>query len=627
MRVRLFLCCSTLALAIGCGGGGVAPSGSGGGGGSTSTFEEKLAAVAALETYEKTLDSSNIDAFLTNVAAKMPSLGFQGVALSPEMVEATFSDGRPFAVVNNRKADGPAAPSYQVLPRKGELPNGKTAVSTTCMGPMFTDVAALLTGWTPRAGYVKGSGDSTVRGLIQTFNNDLIYVDAHGGVIKGKYLLWTSDRVQKPEKNEDLKALYNGWDIEMFQASYDEDAQGNTIFQTRYAIGARFIRKYVTFKSNCFLMDNACFGDADPDWKAALKEKGVSAYMGWTKEAQDQFSAFAAYFVYDKMLGLNFNGNAIENPNQRPFDLDSVYDDLVAQHRATDGKGSTMKLRHLRGNLGLLRPTIQNLVVKGYERELQVNGDFGSKQGTVTINQTPVSVTSWTPALIKVSLPDSGPGAYGNVVVEVNGLKSPAVQLSQWEGDVFYEDKHTALLDTVDVKIRFHVSLRADVHSYRDKPHVAPTEGVVVSTCDRASSCSWTCSGSQGGSVTWTGTGSPPQSPPGPNSSGSLFQIAYTIDVKTKKLKLGLIAVDKQAITISNPVHKVDLPMNLQVFDERPGPFNLPTIDVQLGSDFSIPEGTRSYTPGAGASLYTLQWNSMPTAFPPASDATHRAFR
>jgi len=628
MRLSYAILPALALVLIGCGGVFTNSSGDGsggsGGGGTTDSLEDKIKATTALDAYMNSLDQTNHAVFLGKVAEKMPSLGFKNVRLGTDRIEANFSDGRPYLIDDYREpAPKGARPQLPIRSLAHELPKGKTAISTTCLGTAFTNVASVLRTWTPLAGYTAGRGDSSVSGYILTFKNDLMYVDAHGAVMNGQYALWTSDKAEWPIKDPTFNTLYKGWYIELVNASFDRDNNGNLVYETRYAITTKYILEYVNFKPGSILMNNSCYGDANAAWKAALKQKGLSTYMGWTNPALDDFSADSAFFIYDKCLSTGV-GAIKDDPLQRPFDLDTVYGDLVKRKMATDGKGSTLMLRHLKDTVSLFRPTIQNLVVKGYERELQISGDFGSDQGTVTINGVPATITSWSSNLIKVTLPDSGAGAYGDVIVEVRGLKSTPVQLSHWEGDVFYEDKHTALLDTVDIKVRFHVSLRADVHSYRTAISTTPVEGVVTSTCDRSSSCSWTCSGTQGTTVTWSGSGSPAQSPPGPNSASSMFQVAYSFDVKTKKLRLGLIAIDRQSITVSNPVHKLDLPFAMQVFDEKPGPFNLPTIDVFLGPDFSIPAGNRSYSAGAGASAYSLQWNAMPTAFPPTDQATHR---
>jgi len=621
--VVLILCAL---LAGGCGGLFVGSDGGGSGGGGTSiTLATKIAAADQVVAYAKTLAGTPTPALMAAVATKMRTMAaFKDVNATDGGVGAHFQDGEPYAFVDNRGADG-THPTPGRLHRalKGEIPSGKTTGIFTCMGTVFTDVTPYLNEWMKAGGYLPGPGSFTVAGLITACaSNEVLFLDCHGSYEAGEYMMWTADKVGDPAADAANKRYMDDKTIAFFDASFDTTPGGGHTTERHYAIKTAFVKKYLTFKKDSMLMNNGCYGAADPAFIAALKAKQLSVYMAWTLPAFDDSSALAAYGIFDQLLGTAFNGNDKADPNQRPFDIDLVHDDLTQRGYLRDLKnGTVLKLFHLAGDFGLLRPSIKYMTVKGYERELWLTGDFGSRPGKVTINDQPVALKgSWSPTLVKVDLPDSGPASAGPVVVEVSGHKSTPVPLSHWEGDVYYEDKHTAPSDTVDIVVRWHISLRADVHDYREKPRFEPHAVPVSSTCDRTSFCHWTCTGAQGSSA-WSGTGDPAQSAPGPNSSGHMFQVAYTIDPETKKLKLGLIAVDKQTITTGSQT--LDLPINVQVFSERPGPFALPTIDIDLANDFSIPSGHLGYSPGAGASVYTLDWSAMKTGFPPL-DSTPR---
>lgn len=627
MKKSLVVVILSVLLAGGCGGlfVGSDGGGSGGGGGTTVALADKIAAADQVVAYAKTLAGTPKPALMAALAAKMRTMpAFKDVTASDGDVGAHFLDGEPYAYIDNRGADG-THPTPDRISRalRGEIPSGKKVGIFTCMGTVFTDVTPYLNEWMKSGGYTAGPGSYSVPGLITACaSNDILFLDCHGGIVGGQYMMWTADKVGDPATDAANKPYMDDKTIAFFDASFDTTPEGGHTIERHYAIKSAFVKKYLNFKKDSMLMNNGCYGAADPAFVDALKSKHLSVYLAWSLPAYDDSSAIAAYCIFDHLLGTSFNGSDKENPNQRPFDIDAVHADLTERGKLRDPKnGTVLKLFHLGGDFGLVRPSIKHMTVKGYERELWIDGDFGTRAGTVTINGQPVTLKgAWSATQLKVDLPDTGPASSGPVMVEVSGHKSTPVPLSHWEGDVFYEDKHTAPSDTVDIVIRWHLSIRADVHDYRDKPHVTPTSVPVASTCDRTSTCHWTCTGSQG-SVAWSGVGDPTQSAPGPNSSGHMFQIAYTIDPKTKKLRLGLIAVDKQTITAGSQT--LDLPMNVQVFSERPGPFALPTIDIDLANDFSVPAGHLAYSPGAGASVYTLDWSAMKTGFPPL-DSTPR---
>jgi hypothetical protein len=50
--------------------------------------------------------------------------------------------------------------------------------------------------------------------------------------------------------------------------------------------------------------------------------------------------------------------------------------------------------------------------------QLQIHGSFGIDSGTVSIEDTTLAIISWSDSLILASLPDSGKGAGGNVIVQ-----------------------------------------------------------------------------------------------------------------------------------------------------------------------------------------------------------------
>src|SRR6185503_303432 len=76
-------------------------------------------------------------------------------------------------------------------------------------------------------------------------------------------------------------------------------------------------------------------------------------------------------------------------------------------------------------SFGSLTPNIERMDIDATannEQTLHINGFFGTQQGTVTIDDQPVQIKSWSAFGIDVILPPGNqPGGSGDVVVDVNG--------------------------------------------------------------------------------------------------------------------------------------------------------------------------------------------------------------
>ncbi|MEI8134285.1 MAG: hypothetical protein WCH46_04285 [bacterium] len=75
-------------------------------------------------------------------------------------------------------------------------------------------------------------------------------------------------------------------------------------------------------------------------------------------------------------------------------------------------------------------PTISYMMCDEAKSQLQIHGSFGSDSGSVSIEDTTLGIVAWSDSLIICSLPDSGRGAGGHVVVENGSGKSDVRVLS-----------------------------------------------------------------------------------------------------------------------------------------------------------------------------------------------------
>jgi hypothetical protein len=147
----------------------------------------------------------------------------------------------------------------------------------------------------------------------------------------------------------------------------------------------------------------------------------------------------------------------------------------------------------------LLAPTIYTISVfepnaykNGSPSLLEIDGDFGSQRGTVTITPPGGSASNlphakWSPAEITVPIPSSGAKAAGMVtVISSTGIPSNEVPITLWQGTVTVTDSISVTSiappsggEPVDgsgsftSSGTFKVQFRADVHPWR--PHVDAT--------------------------------------------------------------------------------------------------------------------------------------------------------
>jgi hypothetical protein len=79
-------------------------------------------------------------------------------------------------------------------------------------------------------------------------------------------------------------------------------------------------------------------------------------------------------------------------------------------------------------------PRIDSMRVDEWRRELAIYGDFGDALGVVRCDTVPLLVKTWTATTIVVSIPDTGRGSCGPVVVGARGYSSPARVLGELRG-------------------------------------------------------------------------------------------------------------------------------------------------------------------------------------------------
>lgn len=269
---------------------------------------------------------------------------------------------------------------------------------------------------------------------------------------------------------------------------------GSSERMRRLAITPTFIRERMRFADNALVYIDAGYGDA-AELRQAFIDRGASLYFSWDAAPPDDFSRWAAFFLFTRLRG-QFSypqGFPEREPIDRPFDARSVFADL---HRSglgrcpIDGPGTGPQFASLNmteggGQLGILTPTVAYLKVNenppgdpGYAW-LHLKGIFGTDPGPgrrrVAMGNPiapgavleDLEVLQWGLNEVVCALPTTGPAAAGRVWVaayELERRRSNPVPLTAWNLPLrVYLRQNRG--DWYEANLLIH--LRFDVHGYR----------------------------------------------------------------------------------------------------------------------------------------------------------------
>ncbi len=111
------------------------------------------------------------------------------------------------------------------------------------------------------------------------------------------------------------------------------------------------------------------------------------------------------------------------------------------------------------------QPVIDSMLIDEMKGELYIYGTFGATQGKVTVDSVQMQVKSWTDSLITSSIPDTGRGSQGSVVVKNNsGLISNDRMITEFSAFYYsyYSERHSL---TYERSSRIKFVCRLDLES------------------------------------------------------------------------------------------------------------------------------------------------------------------
>lgn len=555
------------------------------------------------------------------------------------------------------------------VPNMGQLPGSDKATLMNAMGNVFFSnrnnmdgLSALFHG----KGYTLDKLKGSIENLKKVKNEGIFYFNTHGGSGKLKngkevYRLWTTDSATVSNNRKYAADLKKG-NLCYMMAHHDYGPDRRPAAELHYAITGGFVEEYMSFASYALLYLDACssFTNTDFQFSFLKKTSHTGTYFGWTHDVGDETAYKTAKYVFDRLLGVNFERP--ESPKQRAFDLKSVFADMLRKdigvyHDREEGFTALLSYKESPGSNVLLLPTIAYMHVDELNDLLYIYGSFGdeSSPGTrkVTINNQEVEIDFWSELLVMCRIKPSGPGSAGDVVVHIGDHKSNARRLTEWRGEIKYTYPSAGSLSE---SITFKVHLRADVHHYRkdagEKPVPIPIpEAIIPMQTIAKDSQAWYSIGGEGTSTyngpctnnykaQWAGSQGaiPFRIIPEATLVGKEFSV--TAEFTGRAFHLEFFTVVEEVATETLTVTTVC--PDGEITQSQSGkiglgsiPAELKKITLALDNNFNLQankkevklpgRGSLEYNPGAVPTFpVTMQWNKIAPNFAPESNAAVR---
>jgi hypothetical protein len=477
---------------------------------------------------------------LLNFIRSRPEFVSSGIHAGSSSIWAIFADGERYIIANNlalpahSAAHGEQGSSSSTTvrtqdalspgPQQGraaepsaqqpiiDVPVSSTSHILNALGPGWAHpiVAEAVEGWLRKQNY-QFAADASVKGFKQVGGDGILYISSHVGTAGDgspddpfQFAIgtgqWTSPEADQefasdlklttPLRLPDLTVIGGIWAADLLNQQ--------PILEDHYAITAQFARHYwKRFNANSLVYVNTCYSDGPEarDFKQAVFDTGASVYVGWeglgAQQTLGDMSANTAAFVFDRLLGANDAAYFPETPPQRPFDLQSIFNDFKnhtfeGSPLGVSGVGAAQSVLKIEPNpgdgptqFGLLAPSIAFMDADppGQPNKLRIWGLFGNDQSqtTVTVGGQKLDnvLLNKGGGVLTADLPPSGPSSAGDVVVAVRDHSSNVARVTEWQGTFRYT---VAEAGTLSRETTFNLAFRGDIRKYRLAIHQDPVE-------------------------------------------------------------------------------------------------------------------------------------------------------
>jgi len=438
-------------LAIGCGGGG---------GGTSSTVHlptfipgsvsdaDFTAADTTLGTLATQLDGQTDAASV--IVAKMKTMKqFAAAQVSASGdAEGWMTDGEIY-IVNTSDPDstgvaGPAsvAPAAKTV-KPFEIPGAPTAYLIDAMEAARWDPTATIAPGLTKAGYnvVKLSG--SIANFLSISNAGLVVLNCHGSNDEDQkgvptFYLSTSDVVTNPLRHTYDSQLSTGTIAVVKEKVYQNSSHSDFAWIAKFVVSPNYLHQSgVSFAKNSMLLNMACWSNSPLITSQMVGSNGfpgLSVYAGWTLPSLTKYASQSVEFAVDRLLGLDMQP-PVDPTNPPPSTWKALVSTLATTQRpdqpwaldtsilsaATGFPGATTKWifsSSASSKLETIIPSITGADADTPTQTLQIDGSFGSSQGSVLLDGNYLTIKTWSDQSITTDLPSAG----GTLVVHSANL-------------------------------------------------------------------------------------------------------------------------------------------------------------------------------------------------------------
>jgi len=598
--------------------------------------------------------------------------GIIGSGMNTDGVWGIYRDGVPLMILDNREGED-EPPDDAPLPELTAGPEVPTSISArfiNTMGPAFPNVTTRFTPLLAAKGYALVPDPGKIETLATAAGDGVFCLNGHGGIVtipdvdssgnvqvdasgnatglRSAYAIWTSSPYDPSNPNEYRTSILAG-EVGIGIAAYSYViVNGNLVDvdAAHYWITPQFVRNRMqAFGENSLVWFNTCSSDApdSADLVAECLGKKAGLYVGWSNPTSAGAIIPAGRFILDRLLGSNTT-NPKENPAQRPFNYEEVWDDLrkhglnsypVAPKDPSDLRTTEIVYTPGASRFGLLAPSLKEVFISEVTDQAILEGSFGTppaNQRAVLIGGLEAAVDSWGEEEIVCKLPRTGTGSAGDVVVSVRGHDSNIRRITEWNIPLRYSFKNPDK-PGLEVAGEGFVRFRADIGEFREHAHDAPSRRIRAAVATRDSILPLMASGRftpPGACPTeWSGQQDFTPVGYGPLTYGMVVRFKVDPDAGTGAIGLGLQA--------SGPPPFLDLECSppgelfMVSFGDLYGPDDFPSPDedfpltiplfaIQL--DFGDPNTTDYHIPNGFVLDFTtgttrVEWGPCVPSFPP----------
>ena len=523
------------------------------------SFVERMTTLSKVQTQIKQIWTGTLEAnraALVSYIRTQPEFADAGIS-ADGTVWARFKDGRPASwlyltaslptaaaqTTSKMMTTMSAAQATEQRMTAMSAVSPASVASVSKRKAVLLDVAGLglgmpakVKGWLGEAGYDAILTAGKISDLMTDIKGvSVLHLATHGVSIvnpRGRIGYWVA--TAETYDPDVLKLIpYDDYATTYLGRLYDQGYLNLAVINGTgyYFIGEKFIREYWDFTSDPLVYVDSCqlFLDFMNQFNF---EEGVRAksakeritLIGFDASVHSGFAADVALQFYERLLGRSADVIPTFTPPVRPRPASEVYDWMNATLKIlTDpiAPNATLKIDQSGAPPGIFVPSITHVHVDppdtwtdqgtGVYTITVTSGDdaLGTTPGTLTVNGqalTPVP-DSWEEWEVKANVASIA-GAAGPVMVEIQGVKSFPVPLTQWTGTVKQEFTSN-VNDKASVTVVCPVQLTDDVHFWRNDLSSSPFVST-VSWVELTAACSYIMSGSWSDSdydYTFTGDG------------------------------------------------------------------------------------------------------------------------